>query len=94
MESHARVVVIGGGVVGTHAARVAAGMGASVTVLDRSLPRLSYLDDVFGGLFRTGHASGALTEELVAFEYQHDEQRQDQRHDEIEEAEDQQRGKH
>ncbi|MAN55668.1 MAG: alanine dehydrogenase [Paracoccus sp. (in: a-proteobacteria)] len=62
----ARVTVIGGGVVGTHAARVAAGMGASVTVLDRSLPRLRYLDDVFGGLFRTGHASGALTEELVA----------------------------
>ena len=36
----ARVVVIGGGVVGTHAARIAAGMGADVTVLDRSLPRL------------------------------------------------------
>jgi len=35
----ARVVVIGGGVVGTHAARIAAGMGADVTVLDRSLPR-------------------------------------------------------
>ena len=34
----AKVVVIGGGVVGTHAARVAAGMGADVTVLDRSLP--------------------------------------------------------
>ena len=62
----ARVTVIGGGVVGTHAARVAAGMGASVTVLDRSLPRLRYLDDVFGGLFRTGHASGALTEEQIA----------------------------
>ena len=36
----ARVVVIGGGVVGTHAAKIAAGMGAHVTVLDRSLPRL------------------------------------------------------
>ncbi|MBU1828975.1 MAG: alanine dehydrogenase, partial [Alphaproteobacteria bacterium] len=35
----ARVLVIGGGVVGTHAARIAAGMGADVTVLDRSLPR-------------------------------------------------------
>ena len=62
----ARVTVIGGGVVGTHAARVAAGMGAQVTVLDRSLPRLRYLDDAFGGLFRTGYASGALTAELVA----------------------------
>jgi len=44
----AKVVVIGGGVVGTHSARIAAGMGADVTVLDRSLPRLRYLDDVFG----------------------------------------------
>ncbi len=44
----AKVVVIGGGVVGTHAAKIAAGMGADVTVLDRSLPRLRYLDDVFG----------------------------------------------
>ena len=36
----ARGVVIGGGVVGTRAAKIAAGMGADVTVLDRSLPRL------------------------------------------------------
>jgi len=62
----ARVVVIGGGVVGTHAARVAAGMGADVTVLDRSLPRLRYLDDAFGRDFRTAYASGATTAELVA----------------------------
>ncbi|MFV0386878.1 alanine dehydrogenase [Paracoccus sp. (in: a-proteobacteria)] len=62
----ARVTVIGGGVVGTHAARVAAGMGATVTVLDRSLPRLRYLDDVFGGVFRTGFASVDQTAELVA----------------------------
>jgi alanine dehydrogenase len=61
----ARVVVIGGGVVGTHAARVAAGMGADVTVLDRSLPRLRALDDAFGGQFRTGYASAALTEQMV-----------------------------
>jgi alanine dehydrogenase len=62
----ASVVVIGGGVVGTHAARVAAGMGADVTVLDRSLPRLRYLDDVFGGVFRTRYASAGNTAELVA----------------------------
>ena len=62
----AEVVVIGGGVVGTHAARVAAGMGASVTVLDRSLPRLRYLDDVFGSVFRTRYASRGNTAELVA----------------------------
>jgi alanine dehydrogenase len=61
----ARVIVIGGGVVGTHAARVAAGMGADVTVLDRSLPRLRYLDDVFGGLFKTGYSSAGVLEELL-----------------------------
>ena len=61
----ARVVVIGGGVVGTHAARVAAGMGADVTVLDRSLARLRYLDDVFGRDFKTSYASAGNTKELV-----------------------------
>lgn len=61
----AQVTVIGGGVVGTHAARIAAGMGADVTVLDRSLPRLRYLDDVFGGLFKTRYSSTDSTEELV-----------------------------
>lgn len=62
----ARVAVIGGGVVGTHAARVAAGMGADVTVLDRSLPRMRYLDDAFGGVFKTRYASAGSTAELVA----------------------------
>ena len=61
----ARVIVIGGGVVGTHAARIAAGMGADVTVLDRSLPRLRYLDDVFGGLFKTGYSTAGLMDELL-----------------------------
>ncbi len=61
----AKVVVIGGGVVGTQAARVAAGMGADVTVLDRSLPRMSYLDDVFGGMFKTGFSSANYMAELV-----------------------------
>ena len=42
----AKVLVIGGGVVGTAAARVAAGMGADVTICDISLPRLAYLADV------------------------------------------------
>ena len=62
----AEVVVIGGGVVGTHAARVAAGMGAEVTVLDRSLARMRYLDDVFGAAFRTRYASQANIAELIA----------------------------
>jgi alanine dehydrogenase len=61
----AKVCVIGGGHVGTHAARIAAGLGAEVTVLDKSLERLRYLDDVFGGLFRTRYASADNTEELV-----------------------------
>jgi alanine dehydrogenase len=62
----ARVVVIGGGVVGTHAARVAAGMGADVTVFDRSLPRLRYLDDVFGRDFRTAYAAKAALAQAVS----------------------------
>jgi len=61
----ARVVVIGGGVVGTHAARVAAGMGADVVVLDRSLPRLRALDESFGGVFQTRYASAGATADLV-----------------------------
>jgi len=61
----AKVLVIGGGVVGTHAAKIAAGMGADVTVLDRSLPRLRYLDDVFGGQFKTGYSSAGLLAELL-----------------------------
>ncbi|MEM0991059.1 MAG: alanine dehydrogenase [Pseudomonadota bacterium] len=61
----AQVTVIGGGVVGTHAARIAAGMGADVTVLDRSIARLRYLDDAFGRAFKTRYASAGATEELV-----------------------------
>ncbi len=62
----ARVLVIGGGVVGTHAARIAAGMGADVTVLDRSLPRLRALDDMFGNTFNTGYSSAGLLAEHLA----------------------------
>ncbi len=61
----ARVMVIGGGVVGTHAAKIAAGMGADVTVLDRSLQRLRYLDDVFGGQFKTAYANAGTTLSLA-----------------------------
>ena len=62
----AKVVVIGGGVVGTHAAKISAGMGADVTVLDRSLPRLRYLDDVFGGVFKNQYSTATATAELIA----------------------------
>ena len=63
--SPARVLVIGGGVVGTHAAKIAAGMGADVTVLDRSIPRLRYLDDVFGGTFKNAYANEGNTIDLA-----------------------------
>ncbi|MFY0308805.1 alanine dehydrogenase [Leisingera sp. D0M16] len=61
----AKVVVIGGGVVGTHAAKIAAGMGADVTILDRSLTRLKYLDDVFGRTFKNQYSTAGATAELV-----------------------------
>jgi alanine dehydrogenase len=44
--SPARVLILGGGIVGTNAAKIAAGMGAHVTIMDVSLARLRYLDDV------------------------------------------------
>ena len=61
----ARIVVIGGGVVGTHAARMAAGLGAEVTILDCSLPRLRELDDLFQGRVRTRFSTIATVEEEV-----------------------------
>jgi alanine dehydrogenase len=63
----ARTVVIGGGVVGTHAARMAAGLGSDVIVIDRSLPRLRQLDDLFQGRVRTRFSTlHAIEEEIVA----------------------------
>ncbi len=59
----ARVVVIGGGVVGLHAARMAAGLGADVSILDRSLPRLRQLDEMFLGRVRTRFSSVATIED-------------------------------
>ncbi|NIK67636.1 MULTISPECIES: alanine dehydrogenase [unclassified Paenibacillus] len=49
----AEVVIIGGGIVGTNAAKIALGMGANVVVLEKSTDRMRYLDDVFGGRLRT-----------------------------------------
>ncbi len=53
----AEVVIIGGGVVGTNAAKMAAGMGARVTILDLSLERLRYLDDVLPKNVRTVYSN-------------------------------------
>jgi alanine dehydrogenase len=52
-----RVCVIGGGVVGTHAARMAVGLGAEVTIVDRSIPRLRELDELFQGRVRTRYST-------------------------------------
>lgn len=49
----AEVVIIGGGSVGTNAAKIAVGMGANVTILDINITRLTYLDDLFGGRINT-----------------------------------------
>ncbi|QKX17687.1 alanine dehydrogenase [Microbulbifer sp. YPW1] len=58
----AKVLIIGGGVVGTQAAKMALGMGADVTILDRSLPRLRQLDDIFGGAVRTEYSTNDAIE--------------------------------
>lgn len=49
----ANVVIVGGGNVGTNAAKMAVGLGANVTVVDISTKRLAYLDDIFGGRIQT-----------------------------------------
>ncbi|TIV03800.1 MAG: alanine dehydrogenase [Mesorhizobium sp.] len=52
-----KVTVLGGGVVGLHAAKMAAGLGADVTIIDRSIPRLRQLDDIFGGRVHTRYST-------------------------------------
>ncbi|MCY6369767.1 alanine dehydrogenase [Clostridium ganghwense] len=49
----AEVVIIGGGTVGSNAAKIAVGMGAHVTIIDRDAARLAYLDDIFGARVST-----------------------------------------
>lgn len=48
-----QVVIVGGGIVGTNAAKMAVGLGARVTIIDLSIDRLRYLDDIFGGRVQT-----------------------------------------
>jgi alanine dehydrogenase len=62
----ARIVVLGGGVVGTQAARMAVGLGADVCIFDRSLPRLRQLDDLFQGRVRTLYSNRAAIEAEIA----------------------------
>jgi alanine dehydrogenase len=61
----AKVVILGGGVVGANAAYVATGMGARVTIFDKSLARLAELDMTFKGHARTVYATAAAIEQQV-----------------------------
>lgn len=61
----AQVAIIGGGIVGTEAARMAMGMGASVVVLDRDINRLRELDALFGPHLRTLFSSPSSIEEVL-----------------------------
>lgn len=61
----ARVTVIGGGVVGTEAARMAMGLGASVTIIDRDLNRLRALDALFGPHLKTLYSISSSIEEAL-----------------------------
>lgn len=62
----AKVVVIGGGVVGVNAAKMAVGMRARTVVVDKDARRLAYLDDMFGGSVETLLSTEAAIEEAVA----------------------------
>ena len=61
----ANVLVIGGGVSGANAADMAVGLGANVTILDRSLPRLRELDDIWGGRVHTVYSTKHAIDELA-----------------------------
>jgi alanine dehydrogenase len=61
----AEVLVIGGGVVGINAARMAMGLNARVTILDRSLDRLKYLDELYGDKVTTLYSTTDTIEELL-----------------------------
>ncbi|HTY48357.1 MAG TPA: alanine dehydrogenase [Steroidobacteraceae bacterium] len=64
--SPAKVAVLGGGVAGTHAAEMALGLGADVTVVERSLKRLRELAARFGGRLRTVYSTAEAVEQLVS----------------------------
>jgi alanine dehydrogenase len=60
-----RVVILGAGTVGTHAARMAMGLGADVTLLDINLTRLRHLDELFGGRIKTRYSEADAIEKLA-----------------------------
>ncbi len=61
----AHVVILGAGVVGTHALQMAVGMGAKVTVLDKNVDRLRHLDLIFGNRIHTVYSSAQTVEDAV-----------------------------
>jgi alanine dehydrogenase len=61
----ANVLILGGGTVGTHACKIATGMGALVTIMDINIDRLGYLDDIFGSTIQTLYSSDAAIEEAL-----------------------------
>ncbi len=63
----ANVVIVGGGVVGSHAAKVATGMGAQVTVLEKSPRRIAYLDDILHGRAMAVMSNSVTLEQAVAY---------------------------
>lgn len=62
----ARVVIIGGGVVGTNAAKIAVGMGAHVTIIDNNLERLRELDDIFLSKISTLASSAYMIHDAIS----------------------------
>ena len=62
----ARVVIIGGGVVGTNAAKIAVGMGAHVTIIDNNLDRLRELDDIFLSKISTLASSAYMIQDAIS----------------------------
>ena len=60
-----KVLVLGGGVAGTNAARMALGLGAEVTVLDKSVSRLTELDAIYGPRLKTAYATAEAIETLI-----------------------------
>jgi alanine dehydrogenase len=62
----AKVAIVGGGTVGTNAAQMALGMGAHVTVLEKSIERMRYLSEVFGGHLTTLYSTTHAVAESVA----------------------------
>jgi len=61
----AKVVVLGGGIVGLNAARMAMGLGAEVTIMERDHDRMRHIDEAFGGRIRTRYSTAQAVDEAI-----------------------------